>query len=242
MPPWSGACWPSCAVGPASAAGRRTLAFGKTPLTGTRCLLGQGAEAGARVLPRPLDQAIELLGERPHKLLIAAVALGDLAEALLPQRRHIRRGGRRRQRLNQRPPGRGRLDALALTHQKAALEQQVDNACSGRFCAEAIGVAQGLADLGILHIAGDAGHGRQQGGIGERLGRLGHFLLQFAPLAQQLLSLFQGRQRARLLFVVILLHPEQRLPARLENAPRLGLNRPPAMRSSTLLSLYSNGG
>ncbi len=119
------------------------------------------------------------------------MALGDLAEALLPQRRHIRRGGSSRQRLHQRAPGRGRLDALALTHQKAALEQQVDNACSGRFGAETIGVAQGLADLGILHIAGDAGHCRQQSGIGERLGRLGHLLLQFAPLAEQLFALLQ---------------------------------------------------
>ncbi len=168
---------------------------------------------------------MQLLGERPHKLLVAAVTLGDLAEALLPQRSHIRRGGSGRQRLHQRPPSRGRLDALALTHQKTAFEQQVDDTGPGRLGAEAIGLAQGLANFGILHIAGDAGHGRQQGGIGERLGRLGHLLLQLTPLAEQLFALLQSGQGTGLLFVVILLHSEQRLPARFQNAPRLGLKQ-----------------
>ncbi len=145
---------------------------------------------------------------------------------LLPQRRHVRGGGRGRQGLDQCPPGRGRLDALALAHQKAALEQQVDDAGPGRLGAEAVGFAQGLADLGILHVAGDAGHGGQQGGIGERLGGLGHLLQQLPPLAQQLLALTQGRQGSRLLFLVIFLHPQQRLPARLEDPPRLGLKLP----------------
>ena len=69
----------------------------ETALVGAGAAWAESAEAGAGVLPGPSIKAFSCSVQRPHKLLVAAVALGDLAQALLPERRHsVRcRGGSR---------------------------------------------------------------------------------------------------------------------------------------------------
>ncbi len=47
-----------------------------------------------------------------------------------------------------------------LFAQETTLEQQLDNPCAGRFRAEAVGGAEDLLQIFILHEAGNPGHRR----------------------------------------------------------------------------------
>ena len=68
----------------------------------------------------------------------------------------------------------------------------------------------------------DAGHGRQQAGVGKRPRRLRLALHHFTALAQQLIVLGHHRQRRAFVFLVALLAAQQRTPTGLRQETRLG--------------------
>ncbi len=133
---------------------------------------------------------------------------------------HVRSAQLLRQRRDQCLARLGGVDLLALALQKTAFEQQLDNTGTGGLGTQPIRVAQHLAQFRILHKTGNAGHRRQQAGIGERFWRLGHLFQQLATLTVQRLTHFQSRQLTFVLLLRLLAH--QRLPARIGNLTYLG--------------------
>ncbi len=105
--------------------------------------------------------------------------------------------------------------------QKTALKEQLNNSGAGRFRSQAIGGAQDLLQILILHEARDPGHCRKQRGIGKGPWGLGLTLNHLTFFTQQLIALRHHRQRRAVVLFITLFVAEQGSPAGLRQKTRL---------------------
>ena len=124
------------------------------------------------------------------------LTIGDSTHGGLPERGHVRPSRDLRKNFDERTADRRGYDLPAAPLDEGSVEERLDDGGLRGGRADTVGLSKDLLDLGILHVACDAGHRLDETRLSELLGGRGMSLGDRHVGAPDLLALSEKRRRA----------------------------------------------